>query len=320
MTAAMTPAASPAANPAASPPKPVILDCDPGIDDAIAILLGLASPELAFQGITTVAGNVPLSATSTNALKVLNLAGRLDVPVHAGCPKAILGAPPEAKHVHGGDGLGGVELPLTGTLQAAHSVDALRDMVDATPGISLVAVGPLTNVGVLLTMWPGLAERIGRTVIMGGGIERGNVTPHAEFNIHVDPEAARAVFESRLNPVLVPLDCTRMAAASGPWIADLRAVGTPVCVTAAAMLDFYYQAVRHREDGVIIHDATALAVEIWPDLFDIRPARITIDTDHGAERGRTLADFASAEPNGAVAMAVDGPALLDRMMERLAAL
>ena len=301
-------------------PKPVLLDCDPGIDDAVAILLGLASPEIAFQAITTVAGNVPLSATSANALKIRTLAGRSDVPVFAGCPKAFLGAPPEAKHVHGGDGLGGVALPSEGTLEPGHAIDTLLSVPETVDDLSLVAVGPLTSLGVLVTLRPEIAKRVARTVIMGGGIEGGNVTPHAEFNIHVDPEAARAVFESDLNPILVPLECTRKAAASGEWIAKLKAVGTPVASASADMLSFYFDAVKHREQGVIIHDATALAVEIWPELFDIRQARVEVVTDHVPERGQTRVDFDSAEPNGSVAVDVDGPALLDRLFERLSSL
>ena len=300
--------------------KSVLLDCDPGIDDAVAILLGLASPEISFVGITTVAGNVDLGCTTENALRVAALGGGRVIPVYAGCPKAILGAPPPATHVHGNDGLGGVMLPPGGTAQAEHAVNALLRIPTEIEDLSLVAIGPLTNLAVMLTQEPEIAGRIGRTVIMGGGIEGGNVTPAAEFNIHFDPEAARAVFESRLRPILVPLDLTRKAAVHEDWINRLRTLGTPVAIAASGMMDFYLEAVRHRGLGMIIHDATALAVEIWPELFDIRPARIRIATDHGPERGRTLVDFGSSEPNGAVAVDLDAPTFTERLFERLSLL
>ncbi|MCR9176480.1 MAG: nucleoside hydrolase [Alphaproteobacteria bacterium] len=300
--------------------KSVLLDCDPGIDDAVAILLGLASPEISFVGITTVAGNVDLGCTTENALRVAALGGGLDIPVYPGCPKAILGAPPPAAHVHGNDGLGGVRLEPGGMAQAEHGVQALLRIPGEVEDLSLVAIGPLTNLAVMLTQEPEVAGRIGRTVIMGGGIDGGNVTPAAEFNIHFDPEAARAVFESRLRPVLVPLDLTRKAAVYEDWIDRLRAVGTPVARSASGMMDFYLEAVRHRGLGMIIHDATALAVEIWPELFDVRPARIQIVTDHGPERGRTRVDFDSSEPNGSVAVDLDAPTFTARLFERLALL
>lgn len=299
-------------------PKPILLDCDPGIDDAIAVLLGLNSPEIEIRAITSVAGNVGLVSTTRNARALRDLAGRPEVPVHAGCPKAILGAPPIADHVHGGDGLGGVILSEGAPAAKGHAVDAMIELAEQVDGLSLVAVGPLTNLGVLVTMRPEVADRFARTVIMGGGIERGNVTPYAEFNIHVDPEAARAVFESRLDPVLVPLDLTRKAAVGEAWINRLRSVGRAPAMAAADMLTFYLNAVRHREEGVIIHDATALAVEIWPELFRIEPARIDVVTDHTEERGRTLVDFKSSEPNGSVAVDVDADALSERLFERLA--
>ena len=300
--------------------KSVLLDCDPGIDDAVAILLGLASPEISFVGITTVAGNVDLGCTTENALRVAALGGGLGIPVYPGCPKAILGAPPPAAHVHGNDGLGGVTLTPGGTAQAEHAVNALLRISRQVEDLSLVAIGPLTNLAVMLTQEPEIAGRIKRTVIMGGGIDGGNVTPAAEFNIHFDPEAARAVFESQLHPILVPLDLTRKAAVYEDWIERLRSVGTPVASAASGMMDFYLEAVRHRGLGMIIHDATALAVEIWPELFDIRPARINVVTDEGPERGRTRVDFESAEPNGTVAVDLDAPAFTELLFERLALL
>jgi inosine-uridine nucleoside N-ribohydrolase len=300
--------------------KSIVLDCDPGIDDAVAILLGLASPEISFVGITTVTGNADLACTTENALRVAALGGGQGIRVYPGCPKPFLGAPPPAAHVHGNDGLGGVLLEPAGAPEAEHAVHALLRLPMEVEELSVVAIAPLTNLAMMLTMRPQIADRISRTVIMGGGIDGGNVTPAAEFNIHFDPEAAQAVFDSQLHPILVPLDLTRKAAVHEDWVDRLRAVGTPVARSAAEMMDFYLEAVRSRGLGMIIHDATALAVEIWPELFEIRPARIRIVTDGGAERGRTLVDFVSSEPNGSVVVDLDAPTFTERLFERLSML
>ncbi|NQW10937.1 MAG: nucleoside hydrolase [Alphaproteobacteria bacterium] len=301
---------------------PVIIDCDPGIDDAIALLLAFACPEaLRVEAITTVVGNVPLAHTTRNAQRIRALANRLEIPVHAGCPRPILAQPHHAAHVHGEDGLGGIGLPETEEgLAARHAVDALADRVPGPDRLTTVAVGPLTNLAVLLIKRPELAERLGRVIVMGGGIARGNVTPAAEFNVFADPEAARIVVEAGLRPLVFPLDVTQQALVTEADLSRLGEGGGRVTEAAVAMLRFYLAAVGARHGGVHIHDAMALAYPIWPELFEVRAARMTVITEAGAERGRTVVDFDTSEPNADIAVAVDAPVFIDRVFERIHAL
>lgn len=308
---------------AATPlPNPIVVDCDPGIDDAVALLLAAASPDLAtLSAITAVHGNVPLAATARNAQRIRALAGCYDVPVHAGCPRPMTAASLNAAHVHSDDGLGGVTLDDgPGGLAGEHGVDTLIRLGMA--GHTVVAVGPLTNVAVALIKRPDLADVLPRLVVMGGGLDRGNVTPLAEFNIFADPEAARAVltatdWPSASRPVVFPLDATRQAVVTTEWIDDLAASGGPICRAAAAMLSFYDRAVGARHGGVHVHDAMALAWTLRPDLFDVRPARLEVMTDSGAARGRTVADFASTAPGADIVVEVNAPAFLDWLRDRL---
>lgn len=303
-------------------PTPVIVDCDPGIDDAIALLLAFACPEtVRVEAITTVVGNVQLVHTTRNARRIRALAGQPAVPVHAGCSRPILAPPHHAAHVHGEDGLGGTLLgDDLGGLAARHAVDALADRLAGPEPVTVVAVGPLTNLAVLLVKRPECAERLGQLIVMGGGIARGNVTPAAEFNIFADPEAARVVVEAGVRPLIFPLDITQQALITEADLTRLGAGGGAITASAVAMLRFYLDAVGARHGGVHIHDAMAVAYPIWPELFEVRPARIEVVTDAGAERGRTVADFASVEPNADIAVAVDAPVFLDRVFERLHAL
>lgn len=302
-----------------STPRPILIDCDPGIDDAIALLLAFSMPEaLDLTAVTTVAGNVSLASTSRNAMRVRGLAGRPEVPVFAGCPRPMVARPVFADDVHGVDGLGGVDLPgLAGGLAARHGVDAIVEQAADRPGLDVVAVGPLTNVAVALVKRPELAGRIGRLVVMGGGLAYGNITPAAEFNVFFDPEAARTVVEAGLRPVLVPLDATHSAPVTAAMIDELAACGEGVATEAAALLRAYHANVGTDRPGAYVHDAMALAVLIWPGLFEMRPARLTVLTDAGPERGRTVADFTSAEPNADIVVGVDAPAFLARLFERL---
>lgn len=300
-------------------PVPLLIDCDPGIDDAIALLLAFASPEaVELTGITTVAGNVSLASTSRNATRIRGLAGRPEVPVFAGCPRPLLAQPVYADHVHGVDGLGGVPLPGEGGgLAAGHGVDAILEQAAARDRLAVAAVGPLTNLAVALVKRPAVARRIDTLVVMGGGLARGNVTPAAEFNVFFDPEAARTVIEAGLRPVLVPLDATHSAPVTAAMIDELAACGEGVAPEAAALLRAYHGNVGTDRPGAYVHDAMALAVLIWPELFERRPARLAVLTDAGPERGRTVADFASAEPNAEVVVGLDAPAFLERLFERL---
>lgn len=300
-------------------PRPLLIDCDPGIDDAIALLLAFSMPDaLTVTGVTTVAGNVSLSSTSRNAMRVRGLAARPEVPVFAGCPRPMLARPVFADDVHGADGLGGISLPGdAGGLAARHGVDAIVEQTATHQGLAVAAVGPLTNLAVALVKHPEIARRIDTLVVMGGGLAYGNITPAAEFNVFFDPEAARTVVEAGLRPVLVPLDATHSAPVTAAMIDELAACGEGVAPEAGALLRAYHANVGSDRPGAYVHDAMALAVLIWPDLFERRPARLDVLTDAGPERGRTVADFASAEPNAEIVVGLDAPAFLERLFERL---
>lgn len=300
-------------------PRPVLIDCDPGIDDAVALLLAFSAPEaVRVTGITTVAGNVPLALTARNARRVRGLARRPDIPVFAGCPRPLVAQPFHATEDHGTDGLGGVDLPgERGGLAARHGVDAIIERAAAEPDLALVAVGPLTNVAVALVKRPDIATRLGPVAIMGGALERGNVTVAAEFNIYADPEAARTVVEAGLRPTLVPLDATHRAPVTAAAIEELAACGEGVAPEVGAMLRAYHGNGGVEQPGAYVHDAMALAVLVWPELFETRPARLSVVTDSGSERGRTVADFASTESNAEIVVDLDALTFLDRLFERL---
>lgn len=306
-------------------PTDIVIDCDPGIDDAIAILLAVACPErVRIASITATHGNVGLDLTARNACRVRALAGQPDIPVHAGCPRPLTAPVHDAAHIHGDNGLGGVTLPEgEGGLAAGHGVDAL--IAGGERGDTLVAVGPLTNVAVALVKRPDMAPRWRRLVVMGGGLTKGNVTPAAEFNVFTDPEAARTVLTTtewpvQARPVIFTLDATHQALLSPDWIADLAGSGGAVCAAAAAMLGGYETPSTARSGGKCVHDAMAVAWTIRPELFESRPARIDVVTDSGGERGRTVADFASVEPTAEVVTGVDAEAFTAWLKERLVAL
>lgn len=298
---------------------PLLIDCDPGIDDAVALLLAFAKAEaLEVTGIATVAGNVPLAVTERNARAVRGFAGRPDVPVYAGCPRPLVAPPRAAGEVHGMDGLGGVRLPgEPGALAARHGVDAIIEQVAARPGLAVAAVGPLTNLAVAIVKRPDVMSRLQTLVVMGGGLAKGNITPAAEFNIFVDPEAARTVFEAGLDPVVVPLDATHRAPVTAAMIDELRRSGEGVAPEVGAMLEAYHGNVGRDRPGAHVHDAMAVAVLLWPELFETRRGRLHVVTDSGAERGRTVVDFASAEPNARIVVDLDPSGFLERLFERL---
>ena len=211
--------------------QPIILDCDPGQDDAIAILLALASPELEPLAITTVGGNVPLPLTERNARRILALAGRSDVPVYAGCDRPLVRPLETAEYVHGESGLDGAELPEpTLPLAAGHAIQAIIDLVMARPkgSVTLCATGPLTNVAIALRQEPRLAAQLRQIVLMGGAIDHGNVTPAAEFNIYVDPHAADIVFGCGAPTTMFGLDVTHQVLVNEDRLQRIAAIGTPV--------------------------------------------------------------------------------------------
>ena len=298
----------------------LLLDCDPGHDDAIALLLALGSDEVELRGVTTVAGNQTVEKTTANAIRVLELAGRADVPVAAGASRPLVRELHVAANVHGETGLDGPDLPPPQAEPSSlHAVDFLAENLD---GATLVATGPLTNIALLLARYP--EARPERIVLMGGAIAEGNVTPAAEFNIWADPEAAARVFASGLDVTMVGLDVTHRALVTGAHAEQLRASGR-VAKAVAELLDFY--GVFHREvygfDGSPVHDAVALAHVIDPTLLEIERLNVRVDCESELCRGRTVVDVwrrTGLEPNANVAVGIDSERFLALLLERLARL
>ena len=298
---------------------PILLDCDPGHDDAIALLLALASPEIELLGVTTVAGNQTVEKTTENALRVLALGGR-DVPVAAGAGRPLVRKPFVAAYVHGETGLDGTELPgPQGAPVEQHAVDFLAERI---AGATLVPTGPLTNVALLLARHP--EARPERIVLMGGAIAEGNVTPAAEFNVWADPEAAKRVFASGIEITMVGLDVTHKALVRTPHKERLRSAGR-VARAVAELLDFYDRF--HREvygfDGSPIHDAVALAYAFRPDLLETRELNVEIDCESELCRGRTVVDVwrrSGRAPNAHVAVDIDADGFVELLLERIAGL
>ncbi|RMC35015.1 nucleoside hydrolase [Paracoccus alkanivorans] len=275
----------------------IIIDTDPGQDDAVAILLALASPELEVLGITAVAGNVPLSLTETNARKIVELAGRQDIPVYAGCDSPLSRKLVTAEHVHGKTGLDGIELPAPSVpLQSRHAVDFIIDTLRQHPegSITLVPVGPLTNIAAAFSRVPDIVPRVQRIVLMGGAyFEVGNITPAAEFNIYVDPEAAKAVFASGVPLVMLPLDATHEALTSRDWVEAMRALPGKCGPAVASWTDFFerFDREKYGSEGAPLHDPCAVAWLIRPDLFEGREINVEIETQGEFTTGMTVADW-----------------------------
>jgi pyrimidine-specific ribonucleoside hydrolase len=306
-----------------SEPTPIVLDCDPGHDDAIALLLALASPEIQLLGVTTVAGNQTLEKTTANALRVLELVGRPDVPVAAGADRPLARDLVVGAYVHGESGLEGPTLPApTGEPVAQHAVDFLAERIAASARpVTLVPVGPLTNVALLLARYPEAAAGIERIVIMGGAIAEGNVTPAAEFNIYVDPEAAWRVFASGLPVTMIGLDVTHRALMTAEHVERLRASG-PIGRFVAELHDYF--VAFHREtygfEGAPIHDAVAVAHVLRPGLVETVHRHVDVDCESELCRGRTVVDLwrrTGKEPNAEVGRDIDAPAFLELLCERI---
>jgi inosine-uridine nucleoside N-ribohydrolase len=307
-------------------PIPIVLDCDPGHDDAIALLLALASPEVELLGVTTVAGNQTLPKTTANALRTLELVGRGDVPVAAGADRPFLREPHVAADVHGESGLDGPSLaPAQGAPVEQHAVDFLRETLAAAERpVTLVPVGPLTNIGLLLARSPESAEKIERVVVMGGAIAEGNVTPAAEFNIWADPEAAQRVFQSGLDVTMVGLDVTHKALLLPERVEELRAAGTAGRFVAE-LFDFYHRFHAQIYDfaGSPVHDAVAVAQVVRPELLTTLDRNVEIDCDSELCRGRTVVDLwrrTGREPNAHVCVDVDADGFVDLLVERITSL
>ncbi len=273
-------------------PRRIVIDTDPGVDDAVAILLALASPELKVVALTTVAGNVDLEKTTLNARRLLELAGRPDVIVAAGMAEALAGSPAHEGGVHGQDGLGDLEWDEPSVpVHPESAVEVLRAAIESGP-ITVVAIGPLTNLAVLLRRYPGLDERVERVVVMGGASVMGNVTPAAEFNIWADPEAAREVFAARWPLAIMPLDLTHQAYLNDDDLAYLRALGTEVGRRCADMLEPYAAFHEHwyANRDIIMHDATAVYELIDPTAIESEGVAVTVETGGEYSRGATWFD------------------------------
>jgi purine nucleosidase len=287
-------------------PTPIILDCDPGIDDALAIAFAHGHPAVDLLGITTVAGNVGLARTTENALAVCEFIGAAGTPVTPGCATPLLRPALDARHVHGDSGLGGAQLPPPAAGPAVgHAIDYILDTVRASPGeITLVATGPLTNIALALIREPRLAGWVRGFVIMGGSTGRGNTTPAAEYNMWADPEAASAVFRASWTVTMLGLDVT-LRTGAGPDVLrrmrDLGPLGTELLVPALEQ----YRSVRE-PSGPPVHDVCAVAWVAQPGLFGLVPARVEVETAGQLTSGMTVTDFEPAdEPNARVAMEID---------------
>ncbi|MBT9316710.1 nucleoside hydrolase [Leptothoe spongobia] len=307
--------------------RPLIIDCDPGVDDAIALLLALAHPtELNILGITTVAGNVPLDYTSQNALKICALANA-DIPVYAGCPRPILRELSTAADIHGATGLQGTALPEPAQpLMVQHAVAFLIDTLQqATEPITLATLGPLTNIAVALIQAPQIADKIDTIIAMGGAITHGNMTPAAEFNIYVDPHAAQVVFASGIPIKLITLDTTHQVLTTAKHLEAFRHLNTPVGTAAANLLAHYGAPDKERYgmDGAPLHDPCVIAYLLKPELFTFKPTYTTIETTSPANLGRTIIDWwnrTGKTPNVDVAASVHTPGIYDLLTESLATL
>ncbi|WP_438975481.1 nucleoside hydrolase [Roseicyclus sp.] len=308
----------------------IIIDTDPGQDDAVAILLALASPdEIAVLGITTVAGNVPLALTEKNARIICELAGRPDIAVFAGCDRPLVQPLVTAEHVHGKTGLDGIALPdPTMPLQAAHAVDFIIDTLRAEPSgsVTLCPLGPLTNIATAFTRAPDIMARVKEIVLMGGAyFEVGNITPAAEFNIYVDPEAAEIVFQSGVPLVVMPLDVTHKVLTTRPRIDAIRAIGSPVAHAVASWTDFFerFDMAKYGAEGAPLHDPCVIAYLLAPGLFTGRHINVEIETTSALTRGMTVADWwgVTKRPKNAMFMGdVDAAGFYDLLTGRLARL
>ena len=309
----------------------IIIDTDPGQDDAVAILLALGSPEeIMVEAIVACAGNVPLSLTALNARKICELAGRPDVPVYAGCARPMAARPlVTAEHVHGATGLDGPVLPEPAMpLRAQHGVDFLIDTLRAQPAgeITLCALGPLTNIAMALVKAPDIAPRIREIVLMGGAyFEVGNITPTAEFNIYVDPDAAAIVLGSGVPIVMMPLDVTHQVLTTDARLARIRALPNRSGQAASAMLNFSerFDLKKYDSLGAPLHDPCVIAYLIRPELFQGRHINVEIETASPLTIGMTVADWwrvTTRTPNATFMRNVDDVGFYALLEDRLARL
>ena len=302
-------------------PIQVILDCDPGTDDALAILLALASPELNVLAVTVAGGNVGLAHTLRNARALVSLTGR-DTPVYAGADRPLLGAFVSETGVHGQDGIGGVILPEGAPPAPGLAADVIRRILrDAAEPVTLIGIGPATNLALALTTEPALAERVAQIVLMSGAWAEGNVTPAAEFNAWSDPEALAILLASGRPVVFATLELTAQALVTQSVVAGWRGLGTGRCLRAACDIQATVPASRRLGGaGAPLHDPCAVAWLIQPGLFTARPCSARVDLGPGPGRGRTLIDRwnrTGDKLNAVVLETLDAPGFLDLIGNRL---
>jgi purine nucleosidase len=301
----------------------IIIDCDPGIDDALALVFAHGHPELELRGITTVAGNVGLDQTTANALRVRDFAGMRDVPVTAGCPVPLQRPTLHARQVHGDSGLGAARLPPASSGPArGHAVDFLADTVGAEPGqVTLIAIGPLANIALAVRRHPQLVSQVRDFVIMGGSAGRGNVTPAAEFNIAADPEAAAIVFGAGWTVTMIGLDVTSQARATAAVRARMRGLGRLADDLLLPSLAGYRKTGHwpgsEHADGPPVHDVCAVARVAAPGLITCVPARVEVETAGRWTSGMTVTDFTAAagDCNAQVAVAIDTDGFWDLVLD-----
>jgi purine nucleosidase len=308
-------------------PRKIIIDTDPGQDDAAAIMLALGSPEeIELLGITTVAGNVPLSLTSKNARIVCEFANRPDVKVFAGADRPMTRPLVTAEHVHGKTGLDGPELhEPTMPLQPEHAVDFIIETLRAAPkgSITLCTLGPLTNIATAMNKAPDIIPLIAEIVMMGGAyFEVGNITPAAEFNIYVDPEAAQMVFRSGVPLVMMPLDMTHKVLTYRDRVTAIRALATRPAIAMAEMLEFFerFDVEKYGADGGPLHDPTVIAYILRPELFSGRDCNVEIEVNSELTLGMTVVDWwrVTTRPHNAkVIREVNDQGFFDLLTERI---
>lgn len=311
-------------------PRQVIIDTDPSPDDAVAFLIALASPEqLEVLAVTTVAGNVPVSLTSKNALKALELARRTETPVYAGASAPLVRKLVTAEHVHGKTGFEGYDLPEPATpLAPGFAPDAIVDLVMRRPSgeVTLCCLAPLTNIALAMAKEPRLAGHLREIVIMGGAFsEGGNVTPAAEFNVYVDPEAAARVLTCGAPITMIPLDCTHQALSTTPRLEKLRAVGTPVAEAFYHLLSFnkLFDQQKYGWEGGPLHDATVIAWLLTPEIFSGRKVNVEVECSSPLTLGMTVVDWwgvTGKTPNVLLLRNLNADAYYDLVIERLARL
>ena len=308
-------------------PLPVIIDCDPGQDDAVALALAFSAPEIfEILGVTTVAGNVPLNLTQRNARLVCEICNRSDVKIYAGCDKPMEQELVTAEYVHGQSGLDGIDIyepehPLEKTYAIDFIIETLMAADDNS--ITLIPTGPLTNIGTAINKEPNILPKIKEIILMGGAAkEGGNVTPSAEFNIYVDPEAADIIFKSGCPIVVMSLDVTHQVLTSRKRLDRIRAIGTKTAKMMTDLIAFYerYDKEKYHTDGGPLHDPCTIAYLIKPELFKLKDINVVIETSGDITRGETVADFwnvTGREPNVKWAYEVDDDGFFDLLNEQL---